>query len=43
MAETANHIFLPWVQPGVAANIPDEATETLTAAQRRSFHCRCSS
>src|SRR5215510_1550166 len=34
MADPANHIFLPWVQPGVAANIPDEATDQLTANQR---------
>ncbi len=33
MAESANHIFLPWVQPGIAANIPDGAADTLTAAQ----------
>lgn len=33
MADPANHIFLPWVQPGVAANIPDQATEQLTANQ----------
>lgn len=31
MADVANHIFLPWVQPGVAANIPDQATENLSA------------
>jgi hypothetical protein len=29
MADAANHIFLPWVQSGVAANIPDQATDTL--------------
>jgi len=33
MADPANHIFLPWVQPGVAANIPDQATDRLTAGQ----------
>jgi hypothetical protein len=33
MADPANHIFLPWVQPGVAANIPDQATDLLTANQ----------
>lgn len=33
MADAANHIFLPWVQPGVAANIPDQATERLAADQ----------
>ena len=33
MADSANHIFLPWVQPGVAANIPDQATDQLTANQ----------
>src|SRR5712692_6365992 len=33
MADPANHIFLPWVQPGVAANIPDQATDQLTANQ----------
>src|SRR6185503_18491428 len=33
MADNANHIFLPWVQPGVAANIPDQATERLSADQ----------
>jgi len=34
MADPANHIFLPWVQPGVAANIPDEAIDQLTTNQR---------
>jgi len=33
MPETLNHIFLPWVQPGVAANIPDRATESLLPGQ----------
>src|SRR5436190_8064156 len=33
MADVANYIFLPWVQPGVAANIPDEATENLAIDQ----------
>ena len=33
MADPANHIFMPWVQPGVAANIPDQATDQLTAGQ----------
>jgi hypothetical protein len=33
MADQANHIFLPWVQPGVAANIPDSSTDKLTAGQ----------
>jgi hypothetical protein len=33
MADPANHIFLPWVQPGVAANIPDQATDQLTSGQ----------
>jgi len=33
MAQAANHIFLPWVAPGMAANIPDAATETLAATQ----------
>ena len=33
MADAANHIFLPWVAPGMAANIPAEATESLSAAQ----------
>src|SRR5262245_48986442 len=33
MPDPANHIFLPWVQPGVAANIPDQATDRLTANQ----------
>ena len=33
MADVANHIFLPYVQPGVAANIPDTSIEKLTAAQ----------
>src|SRR5262245_16801947 len=32
MAEVANHIFLPWVQPGVAANIPDSSIDKLGAA-----------
>lgn len=30
MADTANHIFLPWVQPGVAAVLPDTAKETFS-------------
>ena len=25
MADTANHFFLPWVQPGLVANLPDAA------------------
>src|SRR5215471_14265924 len=33
MADAASHIFLPWVQTGVAENIPDTATEQLSAAQ----------
>jgi hypothetical protein len=33
MADPANHIFLPWVQPGVAVHIPDPATDQLTANQ----------
>jgi hypothetical protein len=33
MADVANYIFLPWVQPGVAANIPDQAVEKLDPAQ----------
>src|SRR5438128_1595290 len=33
MADTANHIFLPWVQSGAAASIPAQATEQLSAAQ----------
>jgi hypothetical protein len=33
MADTANHFFLPYVQPGVAANIPDQATDRLTVDQ----------
>ena len=33
MAQPANHIFLPWVQPATAANIPDTATDRLNANQ----------
>lgn len=33
MAQPANHIFLPWVQPATAANIPDTATDRLDANQ----------
>jgi hypothetical protein len=33
MADKANYIFLPWVQPGVAANIPDRARERLSVDQ----------
>jgi hypothetical protein len=33
MADTANHIFLPWVQSGGAAAIPDSATERLADDQ----------
>ena len=33
MADVANHVFLPYVQPGVAANIPDTSIDKLTAAQ----------
>src|SRR5262245_7653704 len=33
MADAASHIFLPWVQTGVAANMPDAATERLAADQ----------
>lgn len=33
MANAANHIFLPWVAPGMAANLPDEATESLSETQ----------
>src|SRR3954469_12751881 len=29
MADPANQIYLPWVQPGAAANIPDQAIERL--------------
>ena len=36
MADNANHIFLPWVQPGVAANISERATERLSAIQAAS-------
>lgn len=31
MADTANHIFLPQVQPGTTATFPDGAKETLSA------------
>ena len=31
MAEVANHIFLPYVQPGVAANIADSSIDKLAA------------
>ena len=33
MADAANHIFLPWIAPGIAANIPADATETRSATQ----------
>jgi len=33
MAESSNQIFLPWVQPGIASNIPDQATDKLDANQ----------
>ena len=33
MADEANQIFLPWVQPGVAAAIPDQAVERLSSDQ----------
>src|SRR5215208_4379065 len=33
MADVANHIFLPWVQPGVAANIPDTSIDHQLATQ----------
>jgi hypothetical protein len=33
MPEVANHIFLPWVQPGTAANIPDASVDRLAANQ----------
>ena len=31
--DVANHIFLPFVQPGVAANIPDTSIDKLAANQ----------
>jgi len=34
MADLANHIFLPWVQPGVAANIADQSIDKLAANQQ---------
>jgi hypothetical protein len=33
MPDPANYIFLPWVQSGAAANIPDAATDTLGPVQ----------
>ncbi|WP_017302043.1 hypothetical protein [Nodosilinea nodulosa] len=33
MAETANQIFLPWVQPPIAAYLPEPAIDRLNAAQ----------
>ncbi len=33
MAQGTNHIFLPCVQPGIAANIPDQAVERLAVDQ----------
>ena len=33
MADPANQIFLPWVQPGSATTIPDPATERLATDQ----------
>lgn len=33
MPVPANYIFLPWVQPGLAANIPDSAVDKLGANQ----------
>ncbi len=40
MADAANHIFLPWVAAGMAANIPNEATESLSAAQAATVSLR---
>src|SRR5262245_53513237 len=40
MADAANQIFLPWVAPGMAANIPDEARESLSASQAASVLLR---
>ena len=34
MADPANHIFLPWVAPGMAATLPDSATERLATDQQ---------
>ena len=34
MADPANHIFLPWVAPGMAATLPDTATERLATDQK---------
>lgn len=33
MADAANQIFLPWVQPAIAANLPATSTDQLTANQ----------
>src|SRR5213076_2423164 len=33
MPVPANYIFLPWVQPSVATNIPDSAADKLNANQ----------
>src|SRR5262249_41211317 len=33
MSQGTNHIFLPWVQPGIAASIPDQARERLAVDQ----------
>lgn len=40
MADAANHIFLPWVAAGMAANIPNEATESLSATQAATVSLR---
>lgn len=33
MPDLAKHTFLPWVQPGVVADLPDEASDQLTPDQ----------
>jgi len=32
MADSANHLFLPWVQPGAAAGMPNTPADTLSSA-----------
>ncbi len=42
MADVANHVFLPWVQPGALANVPDRFLERLAADQAAAVSLRIS-
>ena len=42
MADVANHVFLPWVQPGALANVPDQFLERLAADQAAAVSLRIS-